>query len=229
MARRKMRDPVNQPNVEFIDKRGPVSLGLLKGREWIEDPRRFVFSLARYKFVAKMLAGRTNVIEIGCGDAFAAPIVMQEVAKLTVTDFDGEFIKDADQRRTSEYPYKTVVHDFLDGPLPAQDAGPFDAAYSLDVLEHVPAEDEDRFLTNIIAYLADEAIMIVGMPSLESQTHASEGSRAGHINCKSAPDLKAVMERYFNSVFMFSMNDEVIHTGFHKMAHYVIALAAHKR
>ncbi len=229
MARRTMRDPVNQPNVEFIDKRGPVSLGLLKSREWIEDPRRFVFSLARYKFVAKMLAGRTNVIEVGCGDAFAAPIVMQEVANLTVTDFDGEFIKDADQRRTQEYPYNTLVHDFLDGPLPTQDAGPFDAAYSLDVLEHVPAEDEDRFLVNIVACLADEAVMIVGMPSLESQAHASEGSKAGHVNCKSAPDLKAVMERYFNSVFMFSMNDEVIHTGFHKMAHYVIALAAHKR
>ena len=143
MARRKMRDPVNQPNVEFIDKRGPVSLGLLKGREWIEDPRRFVFSLARYKFVAKMLAGRTNVIEIGCGDAFAAPIVMQEVAKLTVTDFDGEFIEDADQRRTPEYPYKTVVHDFLDGPLLAQQGG--HVAVQHPVVEGVgPPEDHHR-------------------------------------------------------------------------------------
>jgi len=229
MVRRTMRDPVNQPNVEFIEKRGPVSLGLLKSREWIEDPRRFVFSLARYKFVAKMLSGRTHVLEIGCGDAFAAPIVMQEVGTLTVTDFDGEFVKDAARRKPPEYPYNAVVHNFLDGPLPESIGGPFDAAYCLDVLEHIAAEDEDRFLTNISDALSDEAAMIVGMPSLESQTHASEGSKAGHINCKSSPDLKAVMERYFHSVFMFSMNDEVIHTGFHKMAHYVIALAAHKR
>ncbi len=44
-----------------------------------------------------------------------------------------------------------------------------------------------------------------------------------------APDLKALMETYFHSVFMFSMNDETVHTGYHKMAHYVIALCAHPK
>lgn len=39
------------------------------------------------------------------------------------------------------------------------------------------------------------------------------------MNCKSAPNLKALMQEYFHNVFMFSMNDEVVHTGFHKMAH----------
>lgn len=228
MASRKMRDPVNQPNVEFIDKRGAVSLGLLKSREWIEDPRRFVFSLSRYKFVAKMLSGRTNVLEIGCGDAFNAPLIMQEVKHLTVTDFDEEFIRDARQRRQPEYPYEALVHNFLDGPLNGQ-SGTFDAAYSLDVLEHIEAKDEERFLRNILQCLSDDAVMIVGMPSLESQTYASEGSKLGHINCKSGPDLKALMERYFRSVFLFSMNDEVVHTGYHKMAHYLIALCAHRR
>jgi hypothetical protein len=28
---------------------------------------------------------------------------------------------------------------------------------------------------------------------------------------------------------MFSMNDEVVHTGYHKMAHYLFALCCHKR
>ena len=228
MASRKMRDPVNQPNVEFIDKRGAVSLGLLKSREWIEDPRRFVFSLSRYKFVAKMLSGRTNVLEIGCGDAFNAPLIMQEVKRLTVTDFDEEFIRDARLRRQPEYPYEALVHNFLDGPLKGP-SDKFDAAYSLDVLEHIEAKDEDRFLRNILQGLSDDAAMIVGMPSLESQTYASEGSKLGHVNCKSGPDLKALMERYFRSVFLFSMNDEVVHTGYHKMAHYVIALCAQRR
>jgi 2-polyprenyl-3-methyl-5-hydroxy-6-metoxy-1,4-benzoquinol methylase len=229
MASRKMRDPVNQPNVEFIEKRGAVSLGLLKSREWIEDPRRFVFSLSRYKFVAKMLSGRKNALEIGCGDAFNAPLIMQEVKRLTVTDFDEEFIKDARQRRQPEYPYEALVHNFLDGPLPGHLDGTFDAAYSLDVLEHIEAKDEDRFLRNILQCLSDDAVMIIGMPSLESQTYASEGSKLGHINCKSGPDLKALMERYFRSVFLFSMNDEVVHTGYHKMAHDVITLCAHRR
>ena len=225
MSIRRTKDPVNQPNIDFAEKRGSVPLGLLKSREWIEDPRRFLFSQARYKFVSKMLSGRDRVLEIGCGDAFNAPIVMQEVRHLTVTDFDAEFIADAKARMPPEYPYEARVHDFLTGPV----AETFDAAYSLDVLEHVDAKDETRFVGNIMTCLTANAVMIVGMPSLESQAYASAGSKAGHINCKTAPDLKKLMEKFFHSVFMFSMNDEIIHTGFHKMAHYILAVAAHPR
>ena len=221
---RKMRDPVNQPNVEFADKHGAVSLGLLKSREWIEDPRRFLFSLARYKFVAKMLSGRQNVLEVGCGDAFGAPIVLQEVARLTVTDFDPEFIADAQARQTAKYPYVAVTHDFLEGTL----ARDFDAAYALDVLEHIEPARERRFLDSLVGSLSENAVAIIGMPSLESQAYASEGSKMGHVNCKTAPDLKALMSAYFHSVFMFSMNDEVVHTGYHKLAHYILAVCAHR-
>jgi 2-polyprenyl-3-methyl-5-hydroxy-6-metoxy-1,4-benzoquinol methylase len=225
VSTRKTKDPVNQPNIEFAEKRGAVSLGLLKSREWIEDPRRFLFSQSRYKFVSKMLSGRQHALEIGCGDAFNAPIVMQEVKALTVTDFDEEFIADAKKRRPPEYPYEAAVHNFLDGPF----SGEFDAGYSLDVLEHIDAKDERRFLDNIMKCLSSEAILIVGMPSLESQTYASPGSKAGHINCKTAPDLKKLMTEYFNTVFMFSMNDEVIHTGYYKMAHYILAVCSHPK
>jgi 2-polyprenyl-3-methyl-5-hydroxy-6-metoxy-1,4-benzoquinol methylase len=225
MTKRTTKDPVNQPNIEFAELRGAVSLGLLKSREWIEDPRRFLFSQARYKFVSKMLSGRQNVLEIGCGDGFNVPIVMQEVKALTITDFDPEFIKDAIARRPQEYPYVAKVHNFLDGPID----GTFDAAYSLDVLEHIEASAERRFLGNIMKCLSREAVLIVGMPSLESQTYASPGSKAGHINCKTGPDLKSLIGEFFHSVFLFSVNDEVVHTGFHKMAHYIIAMGAHRK
>jgi hypothetical protein len=72
-------------------------------------------------------------------------------------------------------------------------------------------------------------VFIIGMPSLESQPHASAISKEGHVNCQSAPVLKATMQRYFHSVFMFCMNDEVLHVGFHKMAHYIIAVCCDKR
>jgi len=64
----------------------------------------------------------------------------------------------------------------------------------------------------------------VGMPSLESQAHASPQSKEGHVNCKTGKDLKRLMQDYFHNVFLFSMNDEVVHTGFYPMAHYLIAV-----
>ena len=85
------------------------------------------------------------------------------------------------------------------------------------------------FLRNAFAPLGQNGAAILGLPSLESQPYASPQSKVGHINCKSAPDLKKVLEEFFHNVFMFSMNDEVVHTGFHKMANYVFAVGAGKR
>jgi hypothetical protein len=62
------------------------------------------------------------------------------------------------------------------------------------------------------------------VPSLESQTYASVQSKLGHVNCKTGKDLQDMFERYFHNVFLFSMNDEVVHTGFTPMAHYLIAV-----
>ncbi|MBM3491197.1 MAG: class I SAM-dependent methyltransferase [Alphaproteobacteria bacterium] len=199
---------------------GIASLGLMTNQVWHDDPRRLAFVLARYKFVAKMLAGAEAVLEVGCGDAFGARIVQQDVGSLTVVDIDPLFIADIEKRADPRWSLKAAVHDMLSGPF----AGPFDAIYSLDVLEHIAELEEDAFLGNAAASLGPHGVMIVGMPSLASQAHASPQSRIGHVNCRNAPDLKASLARHFRNVFVFSMNDEVVHTGFWPMAHYYLAL-----
>ena len=50
-----------------------------------------------------------------------------------------------------------------------------------------------------------------------------------HVNCKDQRDLKELMRRYFHNVYAFSMNDEVVHTGFYPMAHYLLGVACHRR
>jgi len=107
--------------------------------------------------------------------------------------------------------------------------GSYDGVFALDVLEHIASSDEHVFLKNGFSPLTTHGVAIIGMPSLESQVYASPTSRAGHVNCKTMPDLKATMQRYFHNVFMFSMNDEVVHTGYHKTAHYLFALGCSKK
>ena len=67
------------------------------------------------------------------------------------------------------------------------------------------------------------------MPSIESQKYASEGSKRGHVNCKTGNKLKELLSKHFCNVFVFSMNDEVVHTGFYPMAHYLIGLCCGKK
>ena len=67
-------------------------------------------------------------------------------------------------------------------------------------------------------------MVIIGTPSLESQKFASKVSEQGHINCKSGKELRDLMLQWFHHVLLFSMNDEVVHTGFYPMAHYLFAV-----
>jgi 2-polyprenyl-3-methyl-5-hydroxy-6-metoxy-1,4-benzoquinol methylase len=219
------REPQYELVLDVKEKHGISRLGLMVNESWNQDPRRTLFTMARYKFVSKMLEGRERVLEVGCADAFCTRLVQQTVGHVTAVDFDPLFIADVKERMNPHWGFDAFVHDMLAGPVP----GSYDAVYALDVLEHIAPDQEDRFLRNCIGPLEPHGVAIFGMPSLESQAYASPQSKAGHVNCKSMPYFKQAMERHFHSVFMFSMNDETVHTGFHKMAHYLIAVAAHRK
>jgi hypothetical protein len=176
--------------------------------------------LARYKFVAKMLSGRRNAGEIGCGDAFGTRVVLQEVPDVTVYDFDPTFIEDIRARYDERWPLKAEVHDIVRAPLSRKHEGLF----SLDVIEHIAAANEHAYLANLRGSLEQEGVLIIGTPSVESQAYASPLSKAGHINCKGGQELKILLENYFTRVFLFSMNDEVVHTGFSPMANYLFVV-----
>jgi 2-polyprenyl-3-methyl-5-hydroxy-6-metoxy-1,4-benzoquinol methylase len=123
---------------DVADKHGITKLGLMINESWNGDPKRTLFTLSRYKFVAKMLAGRGKVLEVGCADAFGTRLVQQAVGHVTAIDFDPVFIEDAQQRADKHWPMDLKVHDMLEGPMD----GEFDAVYSLDVLEHIRHEQE---------------------------------------------------------------------------------------
>ena len=204
---------------------GLETLGLMSSQVWRDDPRRLLFVLARYKFVAKLFAGMRKVLEVGCADGFGTRLVRQEVPEVVATDFDPVFIARNAARGAGRWPVAFRTHDMLAGPL-AED---FDGVYAVDVIEHIPAEQELRFLQNLAASLQARGVCLLGTPSLQSQAYASPPSKAGHVNCKDAPGLRALLAQCFHNVFLFSMNDEVVHTGFPPMAHYLWALGCHRR
>ena len=219
------REPQYQRTLDIAAQKGLTSLGLMTNQVWQDDPRRLLFTLSRYKFVAKMLSGRQHVLEVGCADAFGTRVVQQSVQRLTATDFDQVFVDDVHRRMDASWLFECKQHDLLSGPFPGQ----FDAAYAMDVIEHIPKDLENVFVRNIVSSLTPEGVLILGCPSLESQPYASPPSTAGHVNCKTGDGLRALMDSFFHNVFLFSMNDEVVHTGFAPMAHYLIAIGCQAR
>ena len=204
---------------EFQAQYGLFELGPMASFTYNRDPKRLLFVLSRYKFVSKMFAGYSDVLEVGCGDGFGSRLVRQQVGRLMVTDFDSRLL---DHIRNQNAPpgldLVPVSWDPSASDMPSSSL--FDGVFALDVIEHIPTRLEDRFLGQVASVLNTTGTLILGSPSIESQAYASPESRAGHVNCKSAEDLASYARRFFQVVHVFSMNDEVVHTGFSRMSNY---------
>ncbi len=203
---------------QFIDS---VSLGPWTSYSLLNDPKHMGFVLARYKFCAKMFDGMDRVIEVGCGDAFGTPIVAQHVHKVLAIEPDGRHIAGNKKRLA-----KIKNIDFRRGTI--QDLklprASFCGSYSIDVIEHLDRRLNGPFVAGQAGILKKDGVCIIGTPNITANEHASKRSRVQHINLHSQKSLKELMEKYFKRVFMFGMNDEVLHTGHPAMCHYIFGM-----
>ena len=138
---KKTKEP--QYQIVFDEKYQSSKFGLMSGCTWLDDPKRLTFLLSRYKFVSKMFRGMDRVLEVGCSDGFGARLVRREVSYLMASDFDKTFIKNANTILDPAWKIDLKVHDMTKGPISGK---LFDAAYSCDVLEHIPKNLEDQFI-----------------------------------------------------------------------------------
>ncbi len=82
----------------------------------------------------------------------------------------------------------------------------------------------DAFLKRLSGVLDPGGILIIGTPNITSDQYANAHTRKGHVNLFSAERLRELALRHFDNVFIFSANDEIVHTGFSPLAHYLLAL-----
>ena len=208
-----------------FEKNGPTSLGLNTNYMWNNDPKKLFISMARYKFVSRMINGKKNILEVG-GEPFRSRIVKQTVKNLTVITKE-KFTFDEGKKGGKN---KFKINFILENPVKKKlnFKNKFDAIYCLDFINKLSKKENIFFLNNILHNLDKKGIFLLGTPSKESSNHASDISKIVNKNLYSSNDLKKLLKKYFGNVFIFSMNDELVHTGYSKMAHYLIALCANK-
>jgi SAM-dependent methyltransferase len=197
------------------------------GRHWsynlLSDPKRLAFVLSRYKFAAKMTGRDKRVLELGCSEGLGAPILAEFASQYTGVDMDASAIATANEN------WKNDKWRFLQADFMGQKYGTFDSIVSLDVIEHIYPEHEPLFFDTVAQNLGEDGICLVGTPNVTSAAYASPASQRGHVNLYDAARLEAAMRRVFHNVFLFGLNDEVVHTGYAPMAHYLMALGCSKR
>lgn len=197
-----------------------LKLGPWTSYSLVNDPKHMCFVLSRYKFCAKMLEGKKHVMEVGPGDGFGLPIIAQAVGHVSAVDWDQRLLKGNAERLASLTNISYHHVDFNKSSIDLK----VDAAFSIDVIEHLEPAKEATFMRNIISCLGPEGVFIVGTPNITAAEYATPRSQVQHINLKSMKTLRELMEGYFTNVFMFGMNDEVLHTGYAPMCNYIWAL-----
>lgn len=92
------------------------------------------------------------------------------------------------------------------------------------MIEHIYPHEEHDFVENVVGSLTMQGVLLIGTPNLTASGFSSKYSVAAHVNLKDAKALRDLCLHWFHNVFLFGMNDEVVHTGFQPMSHYLWAL-----
>ncbi len=186
------------------------------------SPRRLLHILSYYKFAAKMIGTKKTIMDVGCSEGLGSIILGEFAEKFLGVDIDAPAIEVA---KTSFQSPKVTFEcaDFL-----RADLGRFDAVTCFDVIEHIYPENEETFLSRMASHLSNEGMVVVGTPNITSDQFASPWTKEGHVNLYSGERLQSSLERHFKKVIVFSANDEVVHTGYWPLAHYLLAVGFFK-
>ncbi len=207
---------------EIMDKE-EITLGRYLAYWFENTPRRALYYTSYYKFAAKLIGKNQRVLDVGCSEGLGTWLLAAECGYAQGIDLDEAAISVAKKNWQSER-ISFECADFLE-----LKPKPWNAVVSFDVIEHILPENADSFFTGVTNNLTHNGIAIIGTPSQEGQQYASDISKAGHVNVYSYERLEQEMSRHFHNVFVFCANDEIIHTGFSKLAHYFIAVGCKKR
>lgn len=197
------------------------------GQHWsfniLNDPKRLAFVLARYRFVAGLVGSGKRILELGCSEGLGGRLLAREAKEYHGIDLDPEAIE-ATKLNVWPSHVSYEVGDFL-----GRDLGKFDVVFSIDVVEHIEQSIEHRFFETCCQNLTDDGVCIVGTPNLTAAPYASAASQLGHVNLFDGKRLTETLRRYFHNVFLFGLNDEVIHAGYANMNHFLMAVACYKK
>ena len=201
-------------------KQSTMTFGLHWSHGFYIDPKRLAFVLTRYQVAADMHPGGP-ILELGCSEGIGVPTLTHHGDAYTGVDYDHEALGTARQTYAQ--------HRFIHADFMGQTFGCFEMVVSLDVVEHIYPQDERSYFDTVWRNTSPSGVAVIGTPNISSQVHASRISQLAHVNLFDPQRLQRALASFFHHVFCFGLNDEVLHTGFGPMSHYIVCLACQRR
>jgi 2-polyprenyl-3-methyl-5-hydroxy-6-metoxy-1,4-benzoquinol methylase len=186
---------------------------------FVDNTLQLLVKLARYKFVVRQLKKTDHVLEVGSGNGLGTAFLAQNASQATGIEIEPYYYDAAvkiNRRKNIEF----LLQSIFDHDLSRK----YDAVVSFDVIEHLKEEDGALLVERMAQHCKPNGMVVIGTPSIYSYPYQSAYSRASHIKCYDQQELVALFDKYFRRTLAFSMNDEMVHTGFSKLAWYYFVL-----
>ncbi len=179
----------------------------------VENPLMLMIKLARYKFYSKMMNEKDVVLDLGCGQGVSTNFYSKFCKYAYGVDLLSEPI---------DHPLKKNIK-FIKKDLKYVKRSDFKKKITFitlnDVIEHFSKKNGEKILKKCKSILSKKGnVLMIGTPSKYSAKYRSTRSKQQHIYEYKPEELKKICEKHFDRVFQFSMNDEVINTGFSKLS-----------
>jgi len=185
-----------------------------------ENSLQMLIRLARYKFVARQLKRTDRVLEVGCGSGLGAIFLGQHCHSVDGIDVNEQEIKEAEAVNRRENVRFSVADYFT-----FKASHKYDVIVLLDVIEHMDEALGEKLIDKTADDLKENGWLVVGTPSCYSYEYQSQFSKAAHVKLYDQAELVGLIEKHYGRCLAFSMNDEMVHTGFSKLAWYYFVLA----
>ena len=186
------------------------------------NPLMVAIKFSRYKFIAKLLQKKDTVLELGCHDG-----VSSNFFKLYCKDVDAI---DIDQRAIEEAKLNFEDINFICSDIFQYNTDKkYDVIVMLDFIEHFSKEDGIRILKKYTSLLSKKGMIIVGTPSKNFQKYRAEHNKIHHLHEYYPDELNNLLQDYFDRTMMFSMNDEIVHTGNENLAWFVYSIGMYPK
>ncbi len=186
-------------------------------------PKRILNMLSYYQFADNLIEPHSRILDIGCSEGMGSCLLSKNANLVKGIDFDEEAIDRAKKL------WKKTNLQFEKNDFRNMKHEKFDAVVSFDVIEHIEPSNFSDFFLDMVEMVKDEGMLIMGSPSLEMQAYVNEHTKKGHVNCLKGEEMKAWLNKSFHHSFVFSANDELVHTGFYPMACYLIGVGFLKK
>lgn len=187
------------PGTEFMPIRGLINVAL------------------RYSLAKKFLKSGEKVLEAGCGFGYGAAFISGRAESVVGLDIAPDSIEFC--RRTYRLEnVQWVVGDVTD--LKFGD-NTFDIYVSYETLEHLPLDKIERYFQEAKRVLKNGGHFIISTPNKMNRLNLNNPF---HVKEYTFTELRNLMERYFNEVEYYSLEEVKLHKGVSKSSTVMIAV-----